>query len=103
VRSWDEFVFKRALPKTLAEPTTSSMGSNSSYPYNKGKQHWKKGGSPNGKQQQQQQQREQQEKEQKEREAVVDPSAKRDRRPQIRAILLCGPPGACVHAEMGLF
>lgn len=81
VRSWDEFVFKRALPKTLLEPTTTTRSA-SSYGHNKD-QSWKE------RKQQQEQERGQ------EKEAgPVDPAAKRDRRPKVRAILLCGPPGA---------
>lgn len=93
VRSWDEFVFKRALPKTLAEPTPSSSTNSS---YNKGGSgsggNWRDRNNKNNKQQ------EQQGKEggKEPAAAAVDPAAKRDRRPKVRAILLCGPPGACM-------
>lgn len=89
VRSWDEFVFKRALPKTLLEPTTASAATGAAGgSYNKGNnKNWR---SPKKQQQQQ--------KEQERKEEAVDPATKRDRRPKVRAILLCGPPGT--HARM---
>lgn len=131
VRSWDEFVFKRALPKQLAEPTGTASTSAGGYKArlyllcrvffsvcvrfifceqtprsmlihthhcrtNRNKQGNGKGkswrdqrnghsSSPNKKN------------EGKDATAVaVDPLAKRDRRPRVRAILLCGPPGMYV-------
>lgn len=100
VRSWDEFVFKRALPKTLSEPTTSSSSTGGGY--NKGYGGSGKGGNWRDKHKNKQQQGGGDREQGKDggggpgKEAgVVDPAAKRDRRPQVRAILLCGPPGMC--------
>ncbi len=96
VRSWDEYVFKRAVPKTLAEPPPQPAwkanwkGDNSSNYNNNNNNNNNNNYNNNNNHHQSSNQHDTP---QTDAERELAATQKRDKRPKIRAILLCGPPG----------